>query len=319
MYTVFLDQASMDNGDIDYSGLDRIAPGWQSYDNTEPAQVLERIQGANIVITNKVVLDREILSAASSLKLVCVAATGTNNVDLKAAYQSNIVVSNARAYATASVVEHVFTLLTSLYRNLNDYQLASVDGRWMNSKQFCFIDKPISELAGKTMGIIGYGELGRAVAAVARAFGMRVLIAQRPGTDKAQSGRIPVDDMLARVDVLSLHCPLADNTRNLIDKRSFELMPVHAVLINTARGGIVNEDDLLQALQSGQIAAAGIDVLQEEPPIHGNALLECTDANLIVTPHIAWASREARQRLLDEVVDNIAAFQSGEVRNRVLE
>jgi glycerate dehydrogenase len=317
MQTVFLDQDSMDRGDIDYSGLDHSVPGWRAYAHTEPSQVLKRIRDADIVITNKVILDHAILSAAHALKLVCVAATGTNNVDLHAAYQHNIAVSNARAYATASVVEHVFTLLTSLVRYLDDYRQASVDGRWMHSQQFCFIDKPIIELAGKTMGIIGYGELGRAVASVARAFNMKVVIGQRPGSDKTEPGRMAIDEMLPQVDVLSLHCPLADNTRNLIDKRSFELMPGHAVLINTARGGIVNETDLLHALQTGQIAAAGLDVLHEEPPVHGNVLLDRAIPNLIVTPHVAWASREARQRLLGEIVENIVAFQSGAVRNRV--
>jgi glycerate dehydrogenase len=317
MQTVFLDQASMDRGDIDYSALDRQAPGWQAYSNTEPSQVLERIRDAEIVISNKVILDRDILSAAHALKLVCVAATGTNNVDLAAAREHSIAVCNVRAYATSSVVEHVFTLLTSLLRNLGDYQLASMDGRWMHSQQFCFIDKPIIELAGKTMGIIGYGELGRAVADVARAFKMNVLVGLRPGSDQPQPGRMAIDEMLPQIDVLSLHCPLANNTRNLIDKHSFELMPSHAVLINTARGGIVNEGDLLQALLSGQIAAAGLDVLYEEPPVHGNALLDCAIPNLIITPHVAWASREARQRLLDEIVQNIVAFQSGDVRNRV--
>jgi glycerate dehydrogenase len=192
-----------------------------------------------------------------------------------------------------------------------------MDGRWMHSPQFCYIDKPIIELAGKTMGIIGYGELGRAVADVARAFNMKVVVGLRPGSDQPQPGRIAIDEMLPQIDVLSLHCPLADNTRNLIDKRSFELMPEHAVLINTARGGIVNESDLLQALLSGQIAAAGLDVLHEEPPVHGNVLLDSTIPNLIVTPHVAWASREARQRLLDEIVQNIVVFQSGDIRNRV--
>jgi len=317
MRTVFLDQSSLDRGDIDYSALDGIAPGWQAYANTDPIDVLERIQNAEIIITNKVVLDGDILSAAPVLRLICVAATGTNNIDLACAREKNIAVSNARGYATPSVVEHVFALLTSLSRHLNDYQQAAVDGRWMQSSQFCVLDKPIAELSGKTIGIIGYGELGQAVAHVARAFGMHVLISQRAGSQQQKPGRIVLEEMLPQVDVLSLHCPLDANTRNLINSRVFELMPAHAILINTARGGIVNEADLLDALKHGKIAAAGIDVLHEEPPRHGNLLLNQQLENLIVTPHVAWASRESRQRLLAEVVDNISAYRAGQQRNCV--
>ena len=317
MHSVFLDQGSMGGDDLDYSILDQLVPGYITYAKTEANEVLERIQGAEIVMTNKVVLDRDILSSVPTLKLICVTATGTNNVDLVCARENNIAVSHARAYATPSVVEHVFALLTNLIRHLNDYQRASIDGRWAQSPYFSYMNKSISELAGKTMGIIGYGELGRAVAQVAKAFGMRVLIAQRPGSDTLELGRLPMDEFLKQVDVLSLHCPLEDNTRNLVDRHAFELMPNHAILINTARGGIVNEVDLLDALKSGAIAAAGIDVLEEEPPRQGNVLLGESLENLIVTPHVAWASRESRQRLLAEIVDNIKAYKAGKRRNRV--
>jgi len=318
MRVVFLDKSSIDNGDIDYSVIGRSSIEWLAYENTAPSQILERITGAEVVISNKVVLDDVVLSQARSLRLICVAATGTNNIDLESARANNIVVSNTRAYATASVVEHVFGLLISLMRNLPDYQQAAKDGRWAHSGQFCYLHKPIIELAGKTMGIIGYGELGQAVAGVARAFGMHVLVSQRPGSLHKQQGRHDLNDVLQQSDVLTLHCPLADNTRNLIDRRALAQMRHQAVLINTARGGIVNEMDLLHALQEQEIAAAAIDVLQEEPPAPQHVLLQASLPNLIITPHIAWASVQARQRLLAEVIDNIISFRQGKVRNQVI-
>jgi glycerate dehydrogenase len=318
MRVVFLDKASLDRGDIDYSLIDPSLIEWIAYDYTSASQVLERVMDADVVVSNKVVLDDAVLSQARSLKLICVAATGTNNVDLDSARTHNIVVSNARAYATASVVEHVFGVLISLMRNIPDYQRAATDGRWAQSDQFCYLDKPIIELAGKTMGIIGYGELGRAVADVAKAFGMHILVSQRPGSHDKPHGRHHIDDVLKQSDVLTLHCPLADNTRNLIDRRALSQMPRHAILINTARGGIVNEMDLLHALNEQVIAAAAIDVLLEEPPASHHALLQASLPNLVITPHVAWASLQARQRLLGEVLDNIKSFSQGKVRNQVV-
>ena len=318
MRVVFLDKSSIDNGDIDYSVIDSSLIEWLAYENTAPSQVIERIAGADVVVSNKVVLDDGVISQADSLKLICVAATGTNNIDLDSAKANNIVVSNARAYATASVVEHVFGLLIMLMRNMTDYQQAATDGRWSHSDQFCYLHKPIVELAGKALGIIGYGELGQAVAQVARAFGMRVLVSQRPGSLHQQQGRHDLDDVLEQSDVLTLHCPLADNTRNLIDRRAFARMRRQAILINTARGGIVNEADLLHALTEQEIAAAALDVLLEEPPSGQHVLLQGSLPNLIITPHVAWASQQARQRLLGEVLDNIMSFRRGKVRHQVI-
>ena len=318
MRVVFLDKASMDRDDIDYSSIDSLHVDWMAYDMTTPGQVHERLKGAAVVITNKVILDDSVLTQADSLKLICIAATGVNNVDLDSARKRGIEVCNARGYATASVVEHVFGLLISLLRNNTDYQAASIDGRWAGSRQFCYLGAPISELSGKTIGIIGYGELGQAVAKVAGAFGMNVLVSQRPGSTHLVKGRHDLTDVLRKADVLTLHCPLNDITRNLIGKHAFSLMPQHAVLINTARGGIVNEEDLLNALKHRDIAAAALDVLLEEPPGQQHPLLQSDLSNLIVTPHVAWASQQARQRLLQEVIDNIEAFMQGRVRNTVL-
>lgn len=318
MRVVFLDRATLDKGDIDYSRIDPGVMEWVAYDQTASSQVLERIGDAQVVVSNKVQIGDDVLSQARSLKLVCIAATGTNNVDLDSARRHEVFVSNARGYATASVVEHVFGLMIALSRNSMDYQQASIDGRWAQSEQFCYLDKPISELSGKTLGIIGYGELGQAVAGIATAFGMQVMVSQRPGSQVAREGRHSLEDVLKYADVVTLHCPLDDNTRNLIDQHALSLMQPHAILINTARGGIVNEMDLLVALQDNTIAAAALDVLLEEPPQSSHALLQAGLSNLIVTPHVAWASRQARQRLLEEVLDNIMAFSQGRRRNAVV-
>ena len=216
-------------------------------DETDDGQVLQRITNADVIISNKVLLTKEILSQAKQLKLVCIAATGTNNIDLDAAKQNDIQVCNVRAYGTASVVQHVFALLLSLVRNLPAYQTAVQQGAWQKSKQFCMMDYPISELTGKVIGIVGYGELGKAVAKVAEAFGMIVKVAQRPGGE-IKTGRLPLSELLAEVDVLTLHCPLTPDTNNLIGEAQIAQMKNDAILINTARGGIVDERALAEAL-----------------------------------------------------------------------
>jgi glycerate dehydrogenase len=248
--------------------------------------------------------------------LICIAATGTNNVDLTAARELNITVCNVPAYATASVVQHVFALLLSLTTHVHDYRRAVAQHHWERSKNFCFLDFPIHELAGKIFGIIGYGELGKAVATIAEAFGMTVLIAARPGS-KAESGRLPLQELLPQVDVLSLHVPLTEQTRNLIGTRELGLMKNTAILINTARGGIVDESALAEALRSHRLGGAGVDVLTKEPPTDGNPLLVADIPNLIITPHTAWASVEARQRLIQQVSANIQAFLAGKPINQI--
>ena len=313
---VLLDLATIDLSDLDLARLRRVCPRWELYDQTAPEVTLQRIKDAHITVTNKVVLTRRILAGAPNLKLICIAATGTNNVDLEAAREMGIRVTNVVRYATPAVVQHVFGLILALTTRLSDYRESVTQGAWQRSEQFCLLDFPIRELAGRTLGIVGYGELGQAVGRVAKAFGMELLIAQRPSGPE-RTGRLPLRELLPRSDILTLHCPLTDITRNLIGAGELALMKPDALLINTARGGIVDEPALADALRRGVIGGAGVDVLTVEPPKEGNPLLQPSIPNLIVTPHIAWAGQESRQRLIDEVALNIEAFREGRERNRV--
>jgi len=315
MRGVFLDAGSLTKADIDMTPLGGETVAWAYYDFTPPDAVAERIAETEIVITNKVVLDEAAMKVAPRLKLICVAATGTNNVDLEAARQRGITVCNVRGYATPSVVEHVFALLLALMRRIPDYQRAVQAGRWQKSVHFSFLDYPIRELNGKILGIVGYGELGQAVAKLGAAFGMRVMVAERSGA-ALRAGRVTLAEMLPQADVLSLHVPLSPETQGLITAKELQTMKRGAILINTARGGIVDEPALVEALRSGHLGGAGVDVLTHEPPAD-NPVLAADIPNLIVTPHIAWASRESRQRLLNEVAANIQAFLKGTARNVV--
>jgi glycerate dehydrogenase len=314
---VFLDVGSVDPGDIEWSGFETLARHWTWHQATTAQQTLQRVVDADLVVSNKVVLERSHLTACGNLKLICVAATGTNNVDLVAAADLGIAVTNVTGYANASVVQHVFSMILSLITQQKRYQAALARGDWQRSTHFCFLDYPIWELSGKTLGILGYGELGRSVARVASAFDMKVVVAQRPG-GPPQPGRVPLHELLPQVDVMTLHAPLTDQTRNLIGARELGLMQPHALLINTARGGIVDEQALAEALRDGSLGGAGVDVLTTEPPLEGNPLLDPQIPNLILTPHIAWASLEARQRLIDGVAENIRAFIDGKSRNRIV-
>ena len=313
---VLLERDSLDRGDLDFSHLLATLPDWHVYPRTSPAQQSERIHDATVIVTNKLPLTRAAMDAAPRLQLVCISATGTNNVDLDAAAQLGIPVCNARGYATPSVVQHVFALVLALTTRLPAMQQAIAAQRWQHSEQFCLLDFPVRELAGATLGIIGYGELGKAVAAMAQAFGMRVLIGAHRNSPPP-AGRVAFDILLQEADVVSLHCPLTPETHNLIDATALALMKPDALLINAARGGIVDETALATALRNGRLGGAGIDVLSQEPPVNGNPLLAPDIPNLIVTPHVAWASRESRQRLVDQVTENIQAFLAGTVRNRV--
>lgn len=314
---VFLDLASVDRGDVDLSALLNTGLDWTLHDATKPDETAARVKNAQVIISNKVVLERSVLATNTGIRLICIAATGTNNVDLKAAQEFDIAVTNVTQYATSAVVQHVFSLVLALATHLPDYQHLIHAGHWQRSEQFCLLDYPILELQGKVLGIVGYGALGRAVASIAEAFGMQVLISQRPGGAQ-RPGRIPFDELLARADVLSLHCPLTEDTRNLIGPRDLAMMKTTALLINTARGGIVDEQALAGALSAGRIGGAGIDVLTTEPPRKGNSLLDPAIPNLIVTPHIAWATRESRQRVIEELVKNIEAFMRSAARNRII-
>ncbi|MDH5274962.1 MAG: glycerate dehydrogenase [Gammaproteobacteria bacterium] len=326
MQSAFLDFDSLGPADIDTSALRATLPGIRVYGSTRPGEVDARIAGCEILLVNKVDLDRRRLAAAApALKLVVLAATGTDNVDLAAARELGIAVANIRSYATPSVVQHVFGLVLALTLRLEEYRLLLQAGAWERSPHFCLLDYPTRELSGRTLGIVGYGQLGQAVAAVGRAFGMRVVAArslrQAPGISRAPDP-VPVDrlelpEVLATADVVSLHCPLTPATRHLINGESLAHLRRDALLINTARGDLVDSIALLDALRGGRLGGAGIDVLAEEPPVGGHPLLEARLPNLIVTPHIAWAARESRQRALDEVVGNVRAFLSGGQRNRV--
>lgn len=325
MQGVFLDFATVSAGDLDTAALDRVLPRLVYHDATPPEALAERIRDADVVIANKARLDAAALAAAPRLRLVALTATGTDNVDLDAARARGIAVANIRNYCTTSVVQHVFALLLALTQRIREYDAAVRAGGWNDSVHFCMLDFPMRELAGRTLGIVGYGALGRAVARIAEAFGMQVLVAQRPGAapqerpaaDASAPPRVRLDDLLATSDVVSLHCPLTPQTRNLIGARELALMKRDAVLINTARGGLVDADALAAALRARTLGGAGIDVLAREPPVDGNPLLAPDIPNLIVTPHVAWAAREARQRALDEVAANVAAFLRGEPRNRI--
>jgi len=316
MRAVFLDWNSVDNQDLDRRCFEQLPLDWSFLPNTSSVNAISALQGADIAVSNKVVLDKNVIEKCESLKLICVAATGTNNIDLEAAVQKQIVVCNVRTYATPSVVQHVFMLMLNLMRHLPEYQRALKAGKWQTSEFFSLLDYSIEELTGKTLGIVGYGELGQSVANMAKQFGMKVLVAQRlhgvPTTD-----RVPLEALLPRVDVLSLHCPLSPETENLIGADELAKLKPTAILINTARGGIVDEIALLEALQNRTLAGAGVDVLVAEPPVNSNPLLEANLPNLIVTPHIAWASKQARQRLIQGVADNITDFLNGRTSNRV--
>lgn len=306
---VMLDKASLDNDDLDFSDLESLELDIKYFNHSANEQVNERIKHADIVITNKAIVDAAAIQQSKKLKLICVSATGVNNIDLEAAKRYLIEVNNVMAYATPSVVQHVFMLITNLNTNFQRYQSALNNNRWSESSFFCLLDFPITDLANQTLGVIGYGELGKAVVSVARAFGMKVLIAEsfvaKQTTDIC---RVSLNEVLAQSDVISLHCPLTEQTQNLITAKELKLMKRTALLINTARGGIVNEKDLLFALQNKIIRGAGLDVLEQEPPVREHPLLTAKLDNLIVTPHIAWASRASRQRLLDGVVCNIRTF-----------
>lgn len=316
MRGAFLDLDSVHPEDLELDELRDCLDEWQFYPATSQHQVSAHISGADVVVVNKVPLMSDLLTNTPELKLISVAATGTNNIDLAAAKDAGIAVCNARNYATASVTEAVFTMLLTLTRKLDSYRQRVSAGDWQGSPHFCLFDQTIEELHGKTLGIIGYGVLGQSVARMAKAFSMNVLIAQRLYGSPVE-GRVPLEQLLLEADIVSLHCPLSEQTRHLIGQPEFEKMKNSALLVNTSRGGIVDETALVEALASGRIAGAGVDVLGTEPPGNQNPLLDYRSDRLIVTPHIAWASRTARQQLLDEIVLNIRAFQAGKVRNQV--
>ena len=313
---VFLDLGSVDNGDLDTRALDRSLPGWQWFDFTQTNEVADRIRMAEVVVTNKCVLDRTLLEQAQNLKLIAIAATGTNVIDLEAATELGITVCNVRDYATRSVAQHVITLILNLVTAQPFYASRVRQGEWCKSRQFSLHDQIIRELPDLQLGIVGYGVLGQAVARLARALDMNVLVAEHRGHEP-RPDRLRFKDMLGTADVISIHCPLNEETRGLFDRATLRAMKPGAVLVNTARGGIVVEQDLADALRAGELAGAGVDTLSAEPPPCDHPLLAADIPNLIITPHNAWASNAARQECINQVARVISAFKQTRPVNHV--
>jgi len=313
---VFLDLETVDNGDLDLGRLSSSLAHWDWHAFSEPQQIAGRIRTADVVISNKCVLDRAALESAEELKLIALAATGTNNVDLEAASGLGITVCNIRDYASHSVAQHAITLMLNLLTAQPWYWQSVRQGAWSNSRQFCLNDRPIREFRGLNFGVIGYGVLGKATADLAESMGMNVLIAEQKGV-AVREGRVSFDELIQKTDVLSIHCPLTEKTRGLIDREVMQAMKPGALLINTARGDIINERDLADCLREGIIAGAGVDVLSMEPPPPDHPLLANDIPSLIVTPHNAWASRTARQAAVDQLAEIIGAFVKGESLNKV--
>ena len=313
LHIVVLDRDTLVNRPFDFDFPHTL----NSYGSTEAHQTAERIQGADIIITNKVVISAEHIAANPQLKLIALAATGVNNVDVEAAKQNGTAVCNIRAYGNESVAEHAFMMMITLMRNLPAYQRDVAAGLWENSPFFCHLGAPMRDLNGKTLAIFGRGNIGKTLATYAQAFKMNVVFAEHKNAETVRDGYVSFDEAIRSADALSLHCPLTPQTENMIGEAELQQMKPGAILINCGRGGLVDEAALVAALKYGQIGGAGFDVLTQEPPRDGNPLLKARLPNLIVTPHIAWASQEAANRLFDILLDNINRFVAGNPQNLV--
>ena len=291
---------------------------WVEYAATSPDQIVERLQGAAVAITNKVPIRAETLAQLPDLKMVSVAATGFDVIDVPACRDHGVAVSNVRGYAVNTVPEHTFALIFALRRAIAAYAQDVVDGKWQDAGQFCFHTHPIKDLRGSTLGIFGEGNLGQSVADIARALGMTVLFAAHKGVDGLGPLYTPFDEVLERSDVITLHCPLMPGTRNMLASAEFAKMKLQPLIINTARGGLVDEQDLVAALDEGLVGGIGFDVLTAEPPAHDHPLMKVADrANVIITPHVAWASFEAQTECWRQTVDHVNAFFGGQAKNLV--
>ncbi|WP_322405446.1 D-2-hydroxyacid dehydrogenase [Massilia luteola] len=310
---VFLDRDSL----IADIRTPAFAHRWRDYPATDAGDVVARLRGAAIAITNKVPLRADAIAQLPDLKMIAVAATGTDNVDLAACRERGIAVANIRNYSLVSVPEHCFALILAVRRNLRAYAADVEAGRWERSTRFCLLDHPIGDLAGSRLGIVGYGALGRRVAQIGRAFGMEIAVASRSPVADSDVVPLPLAELLATSDVVSLHLPLNDQTRHMIGARELATMKRSTILINTARGGLVDEAALARALTDGTIAGAGFDVLSKEPPVPENPLLQLRLPNFVLTPHVAWASSGAMQTLADMLVDNLEAWVAGSPKNIV--
>lgn len=318
MNIIFLDSATVDLGDINLSQLKKIG-SYQSYQHTKTSQIYSRCKNAEIIITNKIIFDEKILSKLNQLKLICVTATGTNNIDLDYCKKNKIQVRNVAGYSTDTVAEHAMMFLLNFSHRFQSHQNAAINGEWSQSPHFSWLKAPFSDLKGKTLGVIGYGNIGKRVAKLAKAFGMKVLISKIPGRTYAKSSnRISLNQVLKQSDFISLHCPLTEKTKYLIHSKNLKLMKSSAYLLNLARGPIVNEKDIAQALKKKIIAGYATDVTEVEPINKLSPLLNKSIRDqVMITPHIAWASQDSRQRLMDEVIKNIDFFIRKRNRNRV--
>ena len=312
-HIVVLDRDTLVNRPFDFDFPHTLS----SYGTTEAHETLERIRGTDIVITNKVVISAQAFAENPQLKLVAVTATGVNNVDVEAAKQNGTAVCNIRAYGNESVAEHAFMMMITLMRNLPAYQRDVAAGLWENSPFFCHLGAPMRDLNGKTLAIFGRGNIGQTLATYAQAFKMKVVFVEHKHAETVRDGYVSFDEAVRTADALSLHCPLTPETANMIGEAELQQMKPGAVIINCGRGGLVDEHALVAALKYGQIGGAGFDVLTQEPPRDGNPLLKARLPNLIVTPHIAWASQEAANRLFDILLDNINHFVAGNPQNLV--
>ena len=317
MKGVILDSQTLKPSELDFSALENELPHWTYYEQTGPDDVKNRLRDVTVAITNKVVIDEEALAAASELKLIGISATGTNNVDLDAARRRGVVVCNVSGYGTETVAQHTLALALGLATRWHQYDRDARQA-WPRSSMFCRMDYPVFDLNGKTLGLIGHGALGRRVDALAKAFGMRVLVARSLRPDAAPDpARASLEQLLAESDLISLHCPLTEHTDKLVNRDFLAAMKPGAFLINTARGGLVDEPALAEALRAGRLGGAALDVLGQEPPPADHPLLAADLPNLIITPHSAWVSTESRQRLLDGVVANVRAWKAGRPINVV--
>lgn len=316
MKIVVLDGYGLNPGDLSWKGMEALGE-LVVYDRTSPSEVMERSANAEVLITNKTVITAEHMAALPQLKYIGVLATGYNVVDIDEARHRGIVVTNIPAYSTASVAQMVFAHVLNITQRVGYYANENAKGRWSNSIDFCYWDTNLIELEGKKMGIVGLGNIGQATARIAQAFGMEILVF----TSKEQSAlpkgmkKVTLDELFAQSDVVSLHCPLTPDTKEMVNAARLRTMKPSAILINTGRGPLVNEQDLADALNEGRIAAAGLDVLSVEPSVFGNPLFNAR--NCFITPHIAWATKEARTRLMDIAVNNLKSYQEGNVINNV--
>ncbi len=311
MKIVVLDGYTLNPGDLSWDGLKALGD-LTVYEHTLPEQIAERIKGAEAVYTNKTPLDAKTIGNAKDLRFIGVLATGYNVVDTAAARKRGIPVTNIPTYGTAAVAQYVFALLLEICHHVAHHDRQVQQGRWTSSRDFCFWDYPLIELAGKTMGIIGYGRIGRATAAIAKGFGLRVIAYD---TQVSAPEMVSLDELLAQSDIITLHCPLLPDTQGMINRATIAKMKKGVILINTSRGPLINEADLREALQSQRVYAAAVDVVSQEPIRADNPLLGLP--NCLITPHIAWAPKESRQRLMDVAVSNLASFLQGDAQNVV--